>query len=113
MQRREFIKNGTLAISALPLYNATFLNLPKRIALIGTGWWGMNILNVAMAHGNCTIVGLCDVDQNALNLAEASVISSKGDRPKKYRDYRDLISKEKPDIVIVATHDHWHALISI
>ena len=113
MQRRDFIKSGAMAISALPLYGSTFLNLPKRIAIIGTGWWGMNILNEAMAAGNCTIVGVCDVDENALNAAWQTVKKVKGDDPKKYKDYRDMIAKEKPEIVIVATPDHWHALNAI
>ena len=86
MQRRDFIKSVAMAISALPLYGSTFLNLPKRIAIIGTGWWGMNILNEAMAAGNCTIVGVCDVDENALNAAWQTVKKVKGDDPKKYKE---------------------------
>src|SRR5678816_430196 len=33
--------------------------------------------------------------------------------PKGYADYRELLAKEKPEIVIIATPDHWHALITI
>ena len=36
-----------------------------------------------------------------------------GDKPKKYGDFRELLAKEKPEIVIVATPDHWHPLITI
>ena len=36
-----------------------------------------------------------------------------GDQPKTYKDYRELLEKEKPEIVLVATPDHWHALQSI
>ena len=35
------------------------------------------------------------------------------DQPKRYKDYRELLRKEKPDIAIVATPDHWHALPTI
>src|SRR6185369_17251177 len=29
------------------------------------------------------------------------------------RDYRELLEKEKPEIVIIASPDHWHALQTI
>jgi len=35
------------------------------------------------------------------------------DSPKIYKDYRELLEKEKPQIVIVATPDHWHPLAAI
>ena len=84
-----------------------------RTAIIGTGWWGMNILNEAIASGECKVVGMCDVDQRFLDPAAEHVQKTTGDRPKKYRDYRDLLEAEKPEIVIVATPDHWHALQTI
>lgn len=113
MQRRDFITTSALAISAMPLYGITFQNKPKNLAIIGTGWWGMNILREAMAFGDCTIVGLCDVDRKALEAARDEVKKVKGDDARIYEDYRELISKEKPDLVIVASPDHWHALQAI
>ena len=35
------------------------------------------------------------------------------DTPTTYTDYREMLEKEKPQIVINATPDHWHALITI
>jgi len=73
----------------------------------------MNILSVAMEAGESRVVAMCDVDENQLNPAVAEVEKLSGDRPKKYRDYRELLEKEKPEIAIVATPDHWHPLIMI
>ena len=84
-----------------------------RTALIGCGWWGGNIVGEAMASGQCEIVGMCDVDQRALDPGVEKITKLSGDQPRKYRDYRELLVKEKPEIVIVATPDHWHALPSI
>jgi predicted dehydrogenase len=84
-----------------------------RTALIGTGWWGMNILNAAMAAGESEVVALCDVDQNQLEKAAAEVEKVTSDRPRRYRDYRELLAKERPEIAIVATPDHWHPLVMI
>lgn len=116
MNRRSFLKNtsaASLTYSALPLMAALRKTKTYRIALIGSGWWGMNILREAMAFGNCKVVGLCDVDQKHLADALAEVTQLNGDKPKGYEDYRACITKEKPDIVIVGTPDHWHALPTI
>jgi predicted dehydrogenase len=84
-----------------------------RTALIGTGWWGTNILRVAVESGACQVVGLADPDPAQIDAAFAKVGGLSGDQPRKYRDYRELLAKEKPEIAIVATPDHWHPLIAI
>lgn len=115
MNRRHFIK--TSAASSLA-YSAFSLPAPGQdkkytTALIGSGWWGMNILRSAMAAGSSQVVALCDVDQRQLDGAMAEVTQLSSDRPRAYRDYRELLQKEKPELVIVATPDHWHPLITI
>ena len=84
-----------------------------RTALIGSGWWGKNILKEAMGSGRCQIVALCDADATTIEVASEQVTDLSGDQPKSYLDYRELLEKEKPDIAIVATPDHWHALQTI
>ena len=117
MNRRNFIKSSAAAsavYSAMPILPALAYKTKKyRTALIGTGWWGMNILREAMAAGGSKVVAMCDVDQNYLNPAAQEVTKLSGDKPKLYRDFRELLTKEKPEIVIVATPDHWHPLITI
>ena len=113
MNRRTFVKKSSIAFSALPLLPALARAENYTLALIGCGWWGMNILREAIAYRNCKVVGLCDVYQSALSSSETEVKSLCGDRPKKYTDYRELIQKEKPQIIIVGTPDHWHALCAI
>ena len=116
MKRRTFIKDSLIVgagLSALPLYAATFNNKPHSIVLIGAGWWGMNILREAMQYGNCKVLGICDVDGQALSLALKEVETLVGSKPKAYKDFRDAITEQKPDIVIVGTPDHWHAIPAI
>ena len=36
-----------------------------RTALIGSGWWGKNILKEAMASGRCTVAALADPTRRA------------------------------------------------
>ena len=113
MQRRTFVAGsltGSLGFHILGAQRAK----RYRTALIGSGWWGMNILTCgAIESGECEVVALCDVDENQLNAAMKKVQELTRDQPRRYKDYRELLAREKPEIVIVATPDHWHALPTI
>ena len=114
--RRHFLKaaaTATAALSAVPLFGADSPTKKYRTALIGCGWWGNNILGEAMASGQCPIVALCDADRRALDRTVERVKKDAGAEAKPYRDYRELLDHEKPEIVIVATPDHWHPLQTI
>lgn len=115
MHRRNFLKlsSAGVLVSAMPELPILTRYAKYRTALVGTGWWGMNILREAIAAGQSQVVALCDVDQRFLGPAAEEVNKLSGDRPKKYTDYREMLAKEKPAIVIVATPDHWHPLITI
>jgi predicted dehydrogenase len=116
MQRRQFLKiSGTtgMAYAGLPFLPLLQRTAPYRLALIGSGWWGMNILTCALQHGGARLTAICDVDGRQINSALSSIHQLTSDKPKTYRDYRELLQKEKPEIVIVATPDHWHPLIAI
>ncbi len=113
--RRHFLKSTaavSLAFNAVPLLAAE-PGRKYRTALIGCGWWGKNILKEAMASGRVKVVALADVDANKLEVAVDQVKDLSGDQPKPYPDYRELLEKEKPEIVIIASPDHWHALQTI
>lgn len=114
--RRSFLGTTALAAAVAPALRLVGADSPTktyRTALIGCGWWGNNILGEAMASGACKIVGLSDVDQRMLQSTTERVRRERGDDPKPYRDFRELIAREKPEVVIVATPDHWHPLMTI
>jgi predicted dehydrogenase len=116
INRRRFIKgaSASLALSTFGLQAMDLMNPPKpyRVALIGTGWYGKSDLFRLIQVAPVEVVALCDPDKNILNAASDLVIqrtkAKKG--PKLYNDYRKLLSENKPDLVLIGTPDHWHAL---
>jgi predicted dehydrogenase len=116
MHRRTFLQESAktgIALSALPLLPALNFAPKYKLALIGCGWWGNNILNEALSYGQIKKISLCDVDQVALKNTAESVQKLTGKKAKTYKDYRELISREKPDIAIIGSPDHWHPLQAI
>jgi predicted dehydrogenase len=116
MRRRTFLRTaaaGTAFFASAPFVLGSTETKVFRTALIGSGWWGKNILREAIASGRCKVVALADVDANALEVAADQVNGLNGDTPKTYRHHRELLEKEKPDVVIIASPDHWHALHTI
>lgn len=116
MNRRSFLANtakASVAFSATPLLTSFTRTEKYRTALVGSGWWGMNILRAAVQAGQSKVVALCDVDTRQLKTARQELGKLTTDQPKEYRDFREMLAREKPEIVIVATPDHWHPLCCI
>jgi predicted dehydrogenase len=115
MKRREFLKWSAagLALSAAGGRAAeTAEGKPKRVGLIGTGWYGKADLLRLIQVAPVEVVSLCDVDRKMLSEAADLVASRQksGKRPRTYADYREMLREKDLEIVLVATPDHWHAL---
>jgi predicted dehydrogenase len=117
--RRNFLKNSA-ALFALSSIKASglegfSLGPVRRVALIGTGWYGKSDLFRLMQVAPTTVVGLCDVDKNQLQGA-ASLIAGRSASNANiplYGDYRKMLAEQKPEIVLIGSPDHWHALQAI
>jgi predicted dehydrogenase len=116
MDRRTFLQTSAagLALSATARSFAAEVadHKPKRVGLIGTGWYGKVDLLRLIQVAPVEIVSLCDVDQKML--ADAATIVASRQRSKKkprtYGDYRKMLAEKDLDLVLIATPDHWHAL---
>jgi len=112
MNRRNFLAASAVSASALA-YAQT--GKPRRVGLIGTGWYGKVDLLRLIQIAPVEVVSLCDVDSKMLNEAADIVASRQASkkRPRLFKDYRDMLKERDLDIVEVATPDHWHALATI
>ncbi len=115
--RRQFMQSAAAASAVLgaPFILSAQQQQARKLktALIGCGWWGRNILREAIGCDRCTITSLCDVDGRNLDQTQDMVNDQTNASPKTFKDFRELLDKDKPDIAIIATPDHWHALQTI
>jgi myo-inositol 2-dehydrogenase / D-chiro-inositol 1-dehydrogenase len=119
--RREFLKQSAAVgmAAGLPFAGNTTRsraanrNSELTVAAIGVGGsrgaysQGRAIAHRAAQHAR--MIAVCDVD--ALHMSE---FNEKFDKKlKEYADYRQLLEREKPDIVTIGTPDHWHVPIAV
>jgi predicted dehydrogenase len=115
INRRRFLQtaSATLALSQLGARGMDLIHQkPKRVGLIGTGWYGKSDLFRLIQVAPVDVVSLCDVDRKLLSEA-ATLVSQRqksGKRPRTYTDYRDMLKEKDLDIVLIGSPDHWHAL---
>lgn len=123
MKRRSFAFQSA-AYAALPFLSTSrslgakygeFGDFKKRVALIGSGWYGKIDLLRLIQVAPVEVVGLCDPDSKLLSGAADLVaqrqLSKK--KPATFKNYQELLDKEKPDVVLIDTPDHWHALPAV
>lgn len=78
-------------------------------ALIGCGRISPNHLAAAQAN-NLNIVGLCDIDPEAMN---DKTLKFKLQDVKQYSDYKQMLSEQKPDLVSICTESGKHEEIAL
>jgi predicted dehydrogenase len=107
MKRRTFL--ATPAVTAA----AARINTPGDkigVALIGCGGMGRADLIDFQKQPEVEIRAVCDVFRPNAQTAAKLVT---GKPPELVSDYRRLLDRKDIDVVIVATPDHWHPLITI
>jgi len=128
ISRRRFLRRAAVAASAPFILPSRIWSAPtppnNRITLgfIGTGMQGRGLMNGFLGHSEVQVVAVCDVDTNrrldAANRVETHYLrqadggaSFKGCAV--FGNFDELLSQRNIDAVVIATPDHWHALVSI
>ena len=108
--RRDFLRQAGAVTVAAGLGTARArANDTMRLAVIGTGNRGGQLIDALRPHGDAEIVALCDVYQPHLDKWAAKLDG----RPKCFKDFRQVLDLKDVDAVVIATPDHWHAVQTV
>jgi len=117
MKRRGFLSQSVKAISLSALTGfqipLNFIQGPLKVALIGCGWYGKSDLLKLMQVTAVEVIAVSDPDDMQSLEAQDWVRQRINQSPHRYRNHKDLLNKHSPDLVIIGSPDHWHALHAI
>ena len=124
LNRRLFLKSITLAAGAMAIPNvspssalgAGGVSPSNRITVgcIGVGSRGRANLSGFLAIPEAKVLAVCDPYLDRQQKAKELVDSKYGNKDcKTFGDFREIIGRRDIDAVIIATQDHWHALIAV
>ena len=109
--RRDFTKKCVVVGAGSALYSSRVSGANNRINLgvIGCGEQGAKVMKSFLSQPDVNTVAVCDVYEPNLNNA---VEITEG-KATPLRDFRKLIDNKDVDAVLIATPDHWHAMMTI
>ena len=107
--RRTFVRGTAAGLLALSAAGASGSNERINVGIIGFGLIGRIHTRSFMSHRDVKIVAVAETYEPRLEAA-ADLI---GGNVAKYRDFRKMLDNKDVDAIVVATPDHWHALITM
>ena len=132
MERRKFIRSSTILTSAslagLTLYSCNqndksvkSMRVPGpndtiNLGIIGLGMRARQLIAEFNRIQGVKILAVCDIDDQRIERAALMINDHYGPKEKPvetYKDFRELIERDDIDGIIVATPDHWHAIMTV
>ncbi len=103
---------GPRTIGPNDTVNIGVIGLGSTTAIGGVGGRGHQLIGRLRDIPGARIAALCDADQSHLDRELADAAKNK-EKPKAYRDPREVFDDKEIDAVIVALPNHWHALATV
>jgi predicted dehydrogenase len=126
ISRRQFLKHNiataAAAVAAPCIIPSSVLGAggavapSERITMGGIGIGGMGTHNLKnfLEENDVRFLAVCDADVERLNKAKDLVNNKYNNKDcAAYSDFYDLLARDDIDALMIATPDHWHALIAI
>lgn len=118
LSRRAFVKRTASSLAGLSTISLLAksvrgANDKIHVAAIGVRSQGTTMARSFIKTGRAEITAVCDVDRKILDKQTNEIESLQKRRPRTYTDFRHVLDDKDVDAVIVATPDHWHAIMTI
>lgn len=137
MRSRRLFLQQSLAVAAPLAVSASVFSADApsnriNVGFIGTGNQGMGMLKRFLAADLGNVLAVCDVNEGSTGYKEpehfygrvpakqmvdlASSQKKKGSGPSAcdtYTDFRELLSRDDIDAVVIVVPDHWHRVITV
>jgi predicted dehydrogenase len=84
-----------------------------RVAIIGLGWRGGELMELLSRTNGVEVATFCDPDEQRMEEKGSKFQSLTGKKPKFEPDLRRVLDDRDIDAIAVATPNHWHALATI
>ncbi|MCH2203679.1 MAG: Gfo/Idh/MocA family oxidoreductase [Fuerstiella sp.] len=83
------------------------------VACIGVRGRGNSVMRSFAQEADCDITHICDIRKSVRQQRGAEMKQMTGRMPQLVHDYHDLLNDPSIDAFMIATPDHWHALLTI
>lgn len=121
VSRRSFVKKSAMTTTAslvgisLPGFSAASYrriigaNEMIRVSVMGVNSRGLALAQNFAFHHDCDVIGICDVDQRAIDKCLHGIKDIQQSIPLRYTDFRKSLENKDVDALVIAAPDHWHA----
>jgi len=83
------------------------------LAVVGCGGRGCTLMRDFVARKDVDVSLVCDVDLGRAKSLSRELGNALGKAPDAVTDYRRVMDSKETQAVVVATPDHWHALVTV